>query len=626
MAADELRGPPGAPKLGRLAVATRLQELAVYLRVFTKERHRARAYETAARALEALGPLYDQLLADDRLTEVPGIGQRIAGTIRELSTTGTTTTLARFNSELPYPLVALSVLPGLTLPRLRKLRDVLGIDGAEALETAAREGRLQTIPGFGPKTEQKILASLGARKTPRKQLILREAREIAEQIALHLRDIPGVTRVEVTGEIRRWCEVVDEVALLAAAADPDGVLAAFRTTPLVGQLLSDVADDTSEVAGKTGNSTTDDPTAGNSVGLSTEPSLEGSAGSLRRLRFAILQGGAASIAVVKPDGFAAALVRTTGTPAHVADLETRAQSRGVTLAALPANSDDEIYAALGLPAIPPELREEPADVVLAREGRDFSDLITLDDIQGYVHCHTTASDGRVDIAGMAEGAAARGRHYFTVTDHSATASYAGGLTTDRLQLQAEEIAGFNRSGVLPVDVLAGTESDIRADGTLDFPLDVLEGLDVVIASVHNRFAMDEAQMTERLVTCMRQPIFKIWGHALGRILLHRPPIQCRVPEVLAAAAESRRTAIEINGDPHRMDLPLEWLRPARALGLPFVISVDAHSLRNYDNLVYGVHLARRAGIRRNEVLNTRDAATFRAAVNPKTATTTAGRP
>jgi DNA polymerase (family 10) len=340
-------------------------------------------------------------------------------------------------------------------------------------------------------------------------------------------------------------------------------------------------------------------------------------GTLRRLRFALLQGGSATITLANPTEYAAALLRTTGASPHVMDLEMRARAQGRGLAQIPGDTEAAIYAALGLPLFPPELREEPADAILAREGRDFSDLITLPDIQGYVHCHTTASDGRYDLPDMAAGAAERGRHYFTVTDHSPTASYAGGLSIERLQQQSAEIAAYLASGVAPIDVLRGTESDIRADGTLEYPLDVLEGLDVVIASIHNRFAMNEAQMTERLLTCMRQPVFKIWGHGLGRILLHRPPIACRVPDVLDAAVTSNRVAIEINGDPHRMDLPLEWLRPARALGLPFVISVDAHSLRNYDNLIYGVHLARRAGIRRQQVLNARPAADFRAAVNPR---------
>jgi DNA polymerase (family X) len=215
---------------------------------------------------------------------------------------------------------------------------------------------------------------------------------------------------------------------------------------------------------------------------------------------------------------------------------------------------------------------------------------------------------------MAEAAVLRGMKFLTITDHSPSASYAGGLSAERLIEQAREIARLRPE--IGLDILAGTESDIRADGSLDYDADVLTQLDVVIASIHNRFGMDEPAMTERLVTAMRQPVFKIWGHGLGRLLLHRAPIACRVEEVLDAAAAGR-AAIEINGDPHRLDLAPEWLRQARARGLCFVVSVDAHSVRDFDNLEYGVHLARRAGIRKREVLNARSPTEFRAAVAPR---------
>jgi DNA polymerase (family 10) len=215
---------------------------------------------------------------------------------------------------------------------------------------------------------------------------------------------------------------------------------------------------------------------------------------------------------------------------------------------------------------------------------------------------------------MAAGARERGMAYLTITDHSPTASYAGGLTPERLAEQGAEIAALRPTA--GIDILAGTESDIRADGTLDYPEEVLAGLDVVIASIHNRFKMDSAEMTRRLVTAMEQPVFKIWGHGLGRMLLRREPIACDVERVLDAAAAGR-AAIEINGDPHRLDLPPRWLRAARGRGLRFVISVDAHSIRDFDYLENGVHMARRAGIRKEEVLNTLPARAFRDAVRPR---------
>ncbi len=203
--------------------------------------------------------------------------------------------------------------------------------------------------------------------------------------------------------------------------------------------------------------------------------------------------------------------------------------------------------------------------------------------------------------------------YVTITDHSPTASYAGGLTSERLAEQAGEIAAVRQA--VGIDILRGTESDIRADGTLDYGDDVLGALEIVIASIHNRHGQDEEAMTRRLCAAMCHPVFKIWGHGLGRLLLRREPIACRVTEVLDAAAVSR-AAIEINGDPHRMDLEARWLREARAVSIRFTVSVDAHSTRDYDNLMFGVHLARRAGIRKSEVLNTLSAPEFRSAVSP----------
>jgi DNA polymerase (family 10) len=230
-----------------------------------------------------------------------------------------------------------------------------------------------------------------------------------------------------------------------------------------------------------------------------------------------------------------------------------------------------------------------------------------------VHCHTTASDGRNDLREMALAAQDRGMQYLTITDHSPSASYAGGLSPERLAAQAVEIAALRPT--LGIDLLAGTESDIRADGSLDYPDDVLAGLDIVIASIHARFKMGEAEMTRRLVTAMGQPVFKIWGHGLGRLLLRRDPIACQVEEVLDAAGAGR-AAIEINGDPHRMDLAPPWLRQARQRGLKFVVSVDAHSIRDYDYLDFAVHMARRAGLRRSDVLNTLPGPEFRDAVRP----------
>jgi DNA polymerase (family X) len=280
---------------------------------------------------------------------------------------------------------------------------------------------------------------------------------------------------------------------------------------------------------------------------------------------------------------------------------------------LPAETEADVYRHLGLPYIPPELREGQGEIEAARAGTLPDDLLAAEDVRGFVHCHTVYSDGRHTIEEMARAADGLGMEYLTITDHSPTASYAGGLTVDRLRTQWDEIARVQES--VSVRLLRGTESDILASGALDYPDAVLEQLDIVIASVHARYRMDADRMTERLRRAMSLPCFKVWGHALGRLLLSRPPIECRVEEVLDTV-QSARAAVEINGDPRRLDLAPRWIPAARARGIPFVVSTDAHSVGELANLRYGVAMARRGGVRRGEVLNTLGATAFARAVAP----------
>jgi DNA polymerase (family 10) len=317
------------------------------------------------------------------------------------------------------------------------------------------------------------------------------------------------------------------------------------------------------------------------------------------------------------------VVLATGNAAHIAALSARAAERGLSLEGFgPSGPSDqrptvfaterELYAALGLALVPPELRMGNDELHQA-EHADFSELVTEQDVLGIVHCHTTYSDGKNSIAEMAQAAHALGMKYLTITDHSPSAHYAKGVALDRLKLQWDEIAAAEAR--IPIRILRGTESDILADGSLDYPDSVLEGFEVVIASIHARHRMDRAAMTARLKRALSLPIFKIWGHGLGRILNHRDAIDCDVPAVLDALAGSRG-AIELNADPHRLDLPPTWIPAARERKIPFVISVDAHSTHGFGVLRYGVSMARRGGLRRSEVLNTASAERFSALVRP----------
>jgi DNA polymerase (family 10) len=323
----------------------------------------------------------------------------------------------------------------------------------------------------------------------------------------------------------------------------------------------------------------------------------------------------------------------TGSKAHHVKLRGIARDHGYTLSEwglhrLPARpsgappdpstkvrieSEEALYRALGLAYVPPELREDAGEIEAARDGSLPEDLVRLGDVRGLVHCHTTWSDGRATLEEMARGADALGAEYMTVTDHSRTAGYAGGLDVDRLLRQRDELARVQEG--VKVRLLHGTESDILEDGALDYPDAVLEQLDVVVASVHSRMRMDEREMTRRLVRCMQLPVFKIWGHALGRLLLARDPFACRVEEVLDALAGGRG-AVEVNGDPRRLELEPRWLREATARRIPVVLSVDAHSVKDLGYLANAVAVARRGWVRRGEVLNTLSFEAFRRAVRP----------
>jgi DNA polymerase (family 10) len=348
---------------------------------------------------------------------------------------------------------------------------------------------------------------------------------------------------------------------------------------------------------------------------------------------------------VPPEDFATLLHHFTGAKAHHVVLRGLARDRGLTLsewglyrlpprsagaaaavdappldapprdpsAKVAVESEAALYAALGLPFIPPELREGTGEIEAAQAGELPDDLVAIDDVRGMVHCHTTFSDGRATLEEMARAADALGMEYMTITDHSPTAGYAGGLDEDRLRLQWDELARVQEK--VRVKLLRGTESDILEDGALDYPDRILEQLDVIVASVHSRMKMDEDTMTRRLVRCMSLPVFKIWGHALGRLLLSRPSFACRVDEVLDALAASRG-AVEVNGDPKRLELEPRWLRAATARGLRVTLSVDAHSVRDLTYLRNAVTVARRGWVRRGQVLNALPFEEFREAVRP----------
>jgi DNA polymerase (family X) len=557
------------------AIADALREIASYLGL-EGDRYRAEAYERGARAVEAVADL-PRLLAEDRLTELPGIGPSLAGTIRELAERGTTGTLDRLRETWPPVVRELALLPRVGADRARRIHEQLAPQSLDDLAAMCEAGRVRELPGFGKASEAKVLAAIRGRHDRGALMVLDEARELGAALAAHLARDPAVELLEVCGPQRRWVEAVDRVAIAVATRAPDVVRERLRRHPLISAF--------------------------------TAPSAELAVARVGR-------GAIFELHTTIAERFGAALVRATGSPEHVAGLEALARDRGTTLDALAGRDEPSLYAALGLPWLPPEVRDGTDEIAEAQRGVRFDDLVTAADITGAIHCHTVYSDGKNTVEEMVTAARARGLGLITITDHSPTAHYAGGVTPDRLTEQWREIEAAEKS--VGIRVLRGTESDILADGRLDYPDEILGQLDVVIASIHNRYKLDEDGMTARLVAAMRQPIFKVWGHALGRLILRREPVPVRFDEVLDAIAESQ-AVIEINGDPRRLDLDPVRARRAHARGIGFVLSTDAHSTRQLDHLPNAVAMARRARLRPADILNTRPPEELARALRPQQA-------
>jgi DNA polymerase (family 10) len=583
--------------LDKFAVARALREMGSLLELEGENPFKIRAYENGARALEGLTEDLGTLVAERRLLEVPGIGEALAGKIASLHTTGRSDTLDKLRARHPPGILELLQVPDLGPKKIAALHAALGLANLADLEAACTDGRVAAVKGFGEKTQARILegiARVRARSADRR-VLLAEALVEAEPLVEHLRGSPAALAVELAGSARRGREMVGDLDLVAASRDPAALTARLAAYPGV-EILS--RGDT-KTSGRTGR------------GLQVD------------------------LRVVPPEDYATLLHHLTGSRAHHVKLRGLARDQGYTLSEwglyrlppsgaapdgppdpalkVPVGSEEALYGALGLAPIPPELREDTGEIEAARDGTLPTDLVRAEDVRGMVHCHTSWSDGRATLEEMARAAEALGMEYLTITDHSQSAGYAGGLSLDRLRRQWDEIDRVQET--VRVRLLKGTEADVLEDGALDWPDPVLEQLEVVVASVHSRMKMDEEQMTRRLVRAMSLPIFKIWGHGVGRLLGERDAYAVRVEEVLDALARSRG-AVEVNGDPRRLDLEPRWIRAARARGIPLVLSVDAHSPGSLGYLGYAVLTARRGWARRGEVLNTLGPEQFAAAVRP----------
>jgi DNA polymerase (family X) len=581
--------------IDKFAIAAALQEIGSLLELKGGEYFKARAYKLGARAVAELTEDLGSLIKQNRLTFVKGIGYALAKQIQDLYTTGQSTFLNELRAEMPPGIIELGSV--LSVKKVERLHEALGVSTVEELKAACEAGRVRHVKGFGAKTEQRILDAISSHEHREQRIHIHHALRAGGRILGYLGAAPGFVQGELAGSLRRWQETVSEIVVVASGKTPNGLINHFLRSPLVVRVEEQTP---------------------------------------RKASVVLSEGFKATLFAVKPDEFANTLLRATGSKAHLEKLEQVAAKRKLKLTergiqkvapkqstpksksktaarSIRVKTESEIYKHLGMQYVPPELREDHGEVEAALRHALPEDLITTDDIRGMVHCHTKYSDGKHSVAEMVHAAESMGMKYITITDHSPTAFYAGGVKIDRLQRQWEEIERVQEQ--TKIRILKGTESDILADGSLDYPDWILEQFDVIVASIHSRYKMNEDQMTRRIVTAMRQPLFKIWGHALGRLIQKRPPFDCRVEEILEVIAESR-AAIEINGDPYRLDMEPRWLREARQRKIKFVVSVDAHSTGALNNVKFGVGIARRAWVRRGEVLNALGVKAFQKAVRP----------
>lgn len=579
-------------RLDKFAIAAALQDIAALLELKGgKDRFKARAYQTGARVIAGLSEDIGDVVLGNRLTSMRGIGDALASQIEQLYLTGESSVLNGLKKEFPPGIIELSAVPGLSITKIKALHEALGIASVAELKAAAEAGKIKTLKGFGAKTEATLLETISnhrQRGQKNERLHLHSALQTATQVVDYLRTTRDVKEISFAGSLRRWQETVGTVRLAANTRRPSTLIEHFLKFPLIIEIIEQMEE----------------------------------ACTVR-----LIDGARVSLVAALPAEFAVALLMETGSKAHVNKLQQIANGQGprsndkqrakkrTTRLSKPREpqTEEDIYEQLGMQYIQPELREDEGEIEAALAGKLPKDLVMLPDIRGMVHCHTTYSDGKHSIAEMVHAAEAMGMKYITITDHSPTAFYAGGVTVDRLQRQWEEIDEVQQQ--VKIKILRGTESDIVADGRLDYPDKILEQLDVIVASIHSRYKMDSAKMTKRIVTAMRQPVFKIWGHALGRLIQRRPPFDCDMDRILDAIAESR-AAIEVNGDPYRLDMEPRWIRAARKRNIKFVISVDAHSTGALHNLKYGVGIARRGWLRRGEVLNTFPLKAFASTVRP----------
>jgi DNA polymerase (family 10) len=577
MAGARKEQPPRTP-LSKAEVAEKLDDVAAMLEILGDNPFRIRAFYNGARAVEDLSGDLAAMVESGELLEVRGIGKSIFADIKSLLATGTFDEYEKLRARVPAGVLEMLRISGMGPKKVKAVYDKLGVKSLDELEQAGHDGKLAVLPGFGEKTQTNILAGIARFRKYSQRFLYSTALADATGVLAAVQKVSGVTQALIGGSLRRCKETIGDIDILATAADAEPVMDAFTSMPRV-----------STVVGK-------GPTK-SSVVLDSGINVD--------------------LRVVKDDEFPAALHYFTGSKVHNTEIRARARKKGYKLneyglfkgeTAVKLKDEPALFQKLGLDYIPPELRENTGEIEAA-EKHALPKLIEVDDVRGVFHCHTNYSDGRSTLREMAEAARALGHEYFGIGDHSQTAIYANGLPPAKVSKQRREIEKLNQE-LAPFVIFAGIESDILQDGSLDYKDDILEGFDYVVASVHGQFSGSEAQMTKRIVAAVSNPFTTMLGHPTGRLLLSREGYPLNLTAVFEACA-AHDVYIEINAHPVRLDLDWRHVKIAKEMGVKFVINPDAHHTSEIDYFRFGVGVARKGWLSKEDVLNTRGLAAVR---------------
>jgi DNA polymerase (family 10) len=567
--------------MDRQAIITALEEMALWLELKGENPFKIRAYQNGIRAMETLTEDLDTLIQSNMLDQVPGIGKTLAEKIAELRRTGKSVLLEELRQQFPATLLDLFELSGLGAKKIKVLYEKLSIQNLQDLKRACEQQQVSTLPGFGSKTEEKILQAIARREENSKRHLWVDAEPVVESQLRLLRALPQVERAEVAGSFRRHLETVGDLDFIVAASDSQPIMEAFCQQPDVIEVLA-----------------------------------QGPTKSSVRLT----GGLQADLRVVPAEIFGYALHHFTGSKEHNVQMRQRALSMNYSLSewglfaatdkkseggkpVRVARSEDDLFDALRLAPIPPELREGQGEIEAAAQGK-LPVPLQLSDLTGTFHNHTHASDGRHSLEEMCKAAARMGWDYFGIADHSQASFQANGLSPERLYEQIQQIRNYNESGKAPLTVLSGVECDILKDGSLDYggDRDLLGELDYVVASLHISLTQDEETMTARIIRAIEHPEVNILGHLTARLLLNRPGISVKVEKILDAAV-ANQVAIELNTNPHRLDMDWRFWKNAINKGVVCAINPDAHDIEGISHISYGIPIARKGWIEKEHVLN-----------------------